>query len=173
MATYIQIGSTVTVGSGGAATIDFTSIPATYTDLIVLLSGRSTALNTDENISLRFNSSTSGYSRRVLTGNGASATSSNSASEAEMFIGDVSGSTATSDTFGNLAIYIPNYASANNKSVSVDNVQETNATTAYARLIAGLWSNTAAITSLSVRPYGGSTNFAQYSTASLYGIKNS
>jgi hypothetical protein len=168
--TYNKIAS-ATVGSGGAANIDFTSIPGTYTDLVVYLSARSSGSFTDQNISLRFNSSTTGYSRRVLSGNGSAASSSNSASEAEMFIGDVSGSTGTSNTFGNLMIYVPNYAGATNKSVSVDSIQENNTTAANARLIAGLWSDTAAITSLSVRLYGGGFDFVQHSTATLYGIK--
>jgi hypothetical protein len=80
-------------------------------------------------------------------------------------------STDTANTFGNTDIYIPNYAGSANKSVSVDTVEENNGTTARALLGAILWSNTAAITALGLTPVSGS--FVQYSTATLYGIKNS
>jgi hypothetical protein len=166
--TYIQIGSTVTVGSGGAASIDFTSIPATYTDLVLKLSARATSTTID--VKINFNSTTTGYSRRNLNGNG-STVSSSSASDA--WIGAIDGSNQFTDTFSNTEIYIPNYASANNKSYSVDSTAEDNATLAFATLIAGLWSNTAAITSISLSALAGSLTFAEYSTASLYGIKNS
>jgi len=75
----------------------------------------------------------------------------------------------TASTFGNGQVYIPNYAGSNNKSTSADTVSEDNATLAYSALTAGLWSNTAAITSITIAAV---TNFAQYSTAYLYGISN-
>jgi len=69
-------------------------------------------------------------------------------------------------------LYIPNYAGSANKSASSDSVRENNATgSIQLRLVASLWSNAAAITSVKLVPdYG---NFAIYSTATLYGIKNS
>ena len=61
---------------------------------------------------------------------------------------------------------------ANNKSVSIDSVTESNDTSyGYQALVAGLWSNSAAITNITLTPETG--NYAQYSTATLYGIKNS
>jgi hypothetical protein len=80
-----------------------------------------------------------------------------------------SGSTAS--TFGSTEIYITNYAGSSNKCLSSDSVNENNATTAYSVLTAWLWSNTSAITSLSITSDGAGNNFAQYSTATLYGIK--
>jgi hypothetical protein len=69
-------------------------------------------------------------------------------------------------------IYLPNYAGSNNKSLSLDSAFENNSSTAYLNMVAGLWSSSAAITSLKVYPASAS-NFAQYSTAYLYGVKNS
>jgi hypothetical protein len=80
---------------------------------------------------------------------------------------------STASTFGNFQMYIPNYAGSSNKSVSIDAVTENNATAAEANLVAGLWSSTAAITSITLYNYGSVTNFMQHSTATLYGIKNS
>ena len=171
MATYIQIGSTVTVGSGGAATIDFTSIPSTYTDLVVKISPRSTGTSTARGIFVTFNSSTSGYTDRFFRGDGSGVISgTNNGGGTKIYLGEATASAATSNTFSNIEIYIPNYAGSTNKSVSVDSVQEQNATEAYATLVAGLLSNTAAITAISLTT---TSNFAEHSTATLYGIKNS
>ena len=167
--TFTKIAS-VSVGAGGASSIDFTSIPATYTDLCVKLSGRSArAAQQADNLFITFNSTTSGYTMRALTGNGSSAGSVSYSSRYASFAIDAAGS--TSSTFSNHEIYIPNYAGANYKSYSADSVSENNASNAQSDLIAGLWSNTAAITSISLLPEV--STWVQYSTATLYGIKNS
>jgi hypothetical protein len=161
--TYKLISS-VTVGSGGAASMVFSSIPQTYTDLLIKVSARGVGIDNQ----LTFNGSTSNNSSRYLFGNGASAISGSDASNIQLQGSTESGNTA--NTFGNMEIYIPNYTSANYKSVSIDAVTENNATTAYAFLSAGLWSNTAAITSATITNSSG--NYVQYSTAYLYGISN-
>ena len=167
--TFVKIAS-VTVGSGGAANIEFTSIPSTYTDLCVKVSTR-LATGNFPNVRVQFNSNTSNYSHRILFGSGSSAGSYSGANDGIDYISDDAAS-QTSNTFSNSEIYIPNYAGSSNKSVSVDAVSENNDTTAYALLTAGLWSNTSAITSLKIYA-GGGQSLAQYSTATLYGIKNS
>jgi hypothetical protein len=174
MATYIQIGSTVTVGGAGAASIDFTSIPATYTDLVLKISARSNYAGVVETTNLQFNGvTTMTYPARYLQGDGASATSATANVLASFPMGVVTGNTATASTFGSVDIYIPNYTdSSNQQSLSADSVSENNATTSYARLSAGLWQNNAAITSISIFPYLG-TSWQEHTTASLYGIKNS
>lgn len=156
--------STTTVGSGGAANITFSSIPQTGTDLLVVLSGRVT---TDGAVGIYFNGSNSSLTNRFLRGSG-SAASSNSASVIG-YIGESSVDGQTANTFGNVSVYIPNYTGSTNKSFSVDAVSENNATSAYQTLVAGLWSSTAAITSLTLLPASSAT-FKQYSTASLYTI---
>jgi hypothetical protein len=75
----------------------------------------------------------------------------------------------TASTFSNIEIYIPNYAGSTNKSFSIDAVGENNATAAYAGLVAGLWSTSSAITAISI---ASTTLFAEFSTATLYGISN-
>jgi hypothetical protein len=105
---------------------------------------------------------------RAIYGNGSS-TASYSASNS--LGGLVNISTTTSSTFANSQLYIPNYAGSTNKSSSMDGVSENNATGANAFLNANLWSNTAAITSITLTPEGGD-NIVQYSTAYLYGVSN-
>jgi len=76
----------------------------------------------------------------------------------------------TSNTFANSENYLPNYAGSNNKSMSVDVVTENNATASFTAFYAQLWTNTAAVNRITLTPNAG--NFAQYSTATLYGISN-
>jgi hypothetical protein len=162
--TYVQIGSTVTVGSGGAANIEFTSIPATFTDLCVKISAR-TDVNGFRDLLISFNSNTASFTNKSLEGNGSAASSQSTA----RYLGTVGGTNLTSSTFINSEAYITNYAGSANKSFSADTVGETNATTIYSTLSANLWSNSAAITAIGIAPSSG--NFVQYSTATLYGIK--
>jgi hypothetical protein len=168
MANTMTLISSVTVGSGGASSIDFTSIPSTYTDLKVTYSARTDRSSTSDHILMQLNGSSTSLSGKRLTGNGAVAASYTVTSGPA---GEATGSTATANTFGNAEIYIPNYAGSTNKSWSSDGVAETNATGVGMDLDAGLWSNTAAVTSIKLLPEVGTT-FAQYSTAYLYGVKN-
>jgi len=171
-ATYTLISS-VTVGSGGAANIEFTSIPATYTDLLVKLSGRSSRSGAvAEEFLLTFNNNTSGYSERWLRGTGVSAGTSTFSGSSIQQLGQT-GAAATANTFANWEFYIPNYAGSNNKPISLDGVTESNSATeghALAYLSAGLWSNSAAITSIKLS--AGSYLAVEHSTAYLYGISN-
>ena len=171
MATTYTLISSVTVGSGGAANIEFTSIPNTYTDLLLKVSGRSSRTGAvQEEFRLSFNNNTSGYSDRQLRGSGSTAISQSWTSQANIQSFGQPGAGATANTFSNWEIYIPNYASSNNKSVSLDGVTENNATEAYSYLAAALWANSSAITSIKID--GNGYNLVQYTTAYLYGISN-
>jgi hypothetical protein len=163
--------ASVTVGAGGASSIDFSSIPATYTDLMVLLSSRQSPASTQDTTWLNaINGSTANLSDRVLRGDGSSA-SSFVPSESPLYIGQSPCANATANTFANHMIYFLNYTSSLNKTIFVDSVQETNATTAYAGLTAGIWSNTAVINALSFTPNTGT--FVQNTTATLFGLSKS
>jgi len=166
MANTFKKIQTITVGAGGAASIDFTSIPQTYTDLKIVLSARHTTSETSNDVLATINSSTSNFTARRVYGSGSSAASDTNA----RVVGMTVGASATASVFGNSEVYFPNYTSSNYKSYSADLVGENNASTAYQILIAGLWSNTAAITSISLAP--GSGSFVQYTTATLYGVSN-
>jgi hypothetical protein len=156
-----------TLGSS-AASVEFTSIPQTYTDLLIKLSTRNTSTNVANSILMALNGSSTSFTIRRIEGTGTSVGSQNSTSN---FAGVDDGGGATASTFSNTEIYIPNYAGSNYKSYSVDSVSETNAATIYMHLLAGLWSNSAAITSIALSD--DTANLAQYSTFYLYGIKNS
>ena len=171
MSTNMELITSVTVGSGGAASVTLPAtgtIPQTYTDLKLVYSARATVAGTQEFINISFNGNTSNYSLRSLQGDG-SAASSNAWNF--RWIGYAVGSTATASTFSNGELYIPNYTSSNFKSFSGDNVTENNITNAQSILTANLWSDTAAITTIALTVQGGS-DFVEGSTFYLYGISN-
>jgi hypothetical protein len=168
MANTYTLISSVTVGAGGASSIDFTSIPATYTDLKLVYSARTNRATTIDAFYLRFNGETNdtNNSNRYLEGNGTSASSATNLANIL-----TTAASATANTFANYEIYIPNYTGSNQKSVSIDGVTENNEATIYADLIAYKWTGTAAITQISLIAQTGT--LVQYTTAYLYGIKNS
>lgn len=168
--TYKKIAS-VTVGAGGSASMAFTSIPSTYTDLILKVSVREESTNSYE-LAMDVNGLTTAiYNWRLLQGSGSSAISDQRTSQTIGQAGVLSSSNSTASTFGNIEIYFPNYSGSTNKCYSVDSVGENNGTLAYARLVAGLISTTSAITSITLKL--GSGDLDQYSTAVLYGISKS
>ena len=154
-----------------ASTVTFSNIPSGYTDLKVVISSRATGSRSDDAMLIRFNSdSTAGnYSIKWLRGNGSSATSGDGTGYAGGYVGEFNGGASTSNTFTSQEIYIPNYRSSSAKSFSVDITEEANQTTVYAHLVAGLWTGTAAITTITLVDHN-SNNFAISSTATLYGI---
>jgi hypothetical protein len=166
MANTYEAIATVTVGSGGAADIQFTSIPQTYTDLVLSLSLRDSDTGGDwSEASIKPNGATTNRSARSVYGTGSAAGSDNNTA----IYAWISNANNTANTFGNATVYMPNYTSSNAKSMSIDSVTENNATAALAVLNAALWNDSAAITSITITPEV--ANFAQHSTATLYGIK--
>jgi hypothetical protein len=161
--TYTLIASS-TVGVGGAASIDFSSIPSTYTDLCLKVSLRS--LVTGGWVNVTFNGSSANLSGKYIYANPNNAPVSGSA--APLLYTDAV--TYTSSTFSNGEMYIPNYAGSQYKSMSIDSINENNATPTDMLLQAGLWSVSTAINQITLTPNSGT--LAQYSTAYLYGVNN-
>lgn len=180
MAITYEAIATTTVGAGGASSIDFTSIPGTYTDLVVLVSARGSSYDgsSTNQLFLRFNNNSSSYSTRSLSAATSSVVSGTNpyGVTSAIWCGEIPSINQTASTFGNTFIYIPNYTSSNNKSLSVDNVSETNGASDYTyslSLGAGLWSNTSVIDRITLYcKFTLDGTFQQYTTATLYGIKN-
>jgi hypothetical protein len=168
--TYTLITSQTLASS--AASVTFSAIPSTYTDLVVKVSARTDSGGTNS-VFIQPNGSTSGYSSTTLRGNGSTASSSTRTSDtrgiANFFAADDSGQTA--NTFGNAEAYIPSYTASQYKPVGYMGVTENNATAAGMEASAVLWSNTAAITSLLIQTAAG-VNFVTGSSFYLYGISN-
>jgi hypothetical protein len=169
--TYRKIAS-VTVGSGGTASFDFQNIPNNFTDLVIKISARGDLASVVTYVVVEFNGVSANRSGRLLAGEGSGSPYSASYASDIFFV--VCGASNTASTFGNAEIYIPNYAGSANKSLSIDMVQESNATFGSTNLFSGLWSNTAAINRVTISAADGSLAknklFVQHSTATLYGI---
>lgn len=168
--TYVNIATT-TLGAS-AASVTFSSIPSTYTDLVIRYSARRD-LNSAA-ITFTINSDTgTNYSATLLSGDGATATSSRVSNIYTPLIygAGVEQSGYTASTFNNGEIYIPSYTSSATKPFSFFGVQENNATTSNITAHALLWRGTSAITSIVLSVTG--SNFVANSSFYLYGIKNS
>jgi len=169
--TYTLISSSVL--SSTTASVTFSSIPATYTDLMLKVSGRS--VGNGEwfgSLRLRFNSDTAtNYSVRSMT-----ATPSVGYGEEtsiSFFYGAyaINGENGTANTFSNAEIYIPSYTANQEKPFSMSAAVENSATSQPFRTeSASLWRNTAAISTILVYS---DANFVSGSSFYLYGIKNS
>lgn len=172
MASSRYLISSQTLGSA-AASVTFSSIPATYTDLVLRYASRSDTSTTSLNIT--FNSDTAtNYSSTYVYGDGTNAVSGRDTSVANINEAVKSNATAsTANTFTNDEIYIPSYTVAQNKPLSSSAAMEINsASNTYVGTGAHLWRNTAAISSIQLALAGGA-NFVSGSSFYLYGIKNS
>ena len=166
--TYSKLAST-TVGAGGTSAITFSNIPQNYTNLVVKASVRDTgavSVGVGYSFSMGFNGTTTNLTYRSLYAYNVAGPLSGTNTQIYAF-SDAANDTAS--TFTNTEFYIPNYTSSSNKSVSVDDIAENNTTYAGLRIGAGLWSNVTAINSIQLYP--AYANFAQYTTATLYGIR--
>jgi len=151
--------------SSAAATLTFSSIPGTYTDLILICSmtGNTTSIDTR----VVFNSDTgSNYSATRLMGDGTSATSNRSSNRAWIDLNYVGGVSSTAPATSILNIM--NYSNSTTYKTTLLRANELGGTYQGTEAIVGLWRNTAAITSMTIT--ASNDNFKSGSTFSLYGI---
>jgi hypothetical protein len=165
--------ATQTVGSGGASSITFSSIPSTYTHLQVRFSW-SDSTSGIANSNLSFNSdSSSNYAWHYLNGDGSSASSGYGLSRGAVLVGQNGGS-GNSNKFSTAIVDILDYTNINKNKVTRTLTGYDNNGSGGVFLVSGLYlggtignsSNT--ITSLTLSP---TSNFVQYTTAALYGVK--
>ena len=156
--TYEPIASTTL--TAGTASVTFTSIPQTYTDLVVVFNGRTDG---DENTNLQFNSdTTNNYSVTALYGNGSTATSVRDSNVSSIGLGGIS---SGADEQGTVVFQIFNYANTTtNKTV----ISRANNST-YVQLRAGMRRSTQAVSTITIK--ADATTFLSGTTFTLYGIK--
>jgi hypothetical protein len=169
--TYTLISSNVL--SSAAASVTFSSIPGTYTDLIAFATIRSDSPSTENALQVRVNGSNTSYSETYIRTQGGSTGSGRGSFGYLLNSYATNGSASTSNTFGTSEHYFPNYAGSTNKVISEFSVSE-GSSTSYPGIAAtaGLWSNTSAITSITFTPSGATLGFVSGSSFYLYGIKN-
>jgi hypothetical protein len=165
--------ATTTVGSGGSANVEFTSIPSTYTHLQLRWIARGADASNNRNCNINFNSDTgSNYAYHILAGDG-SAASASATTTTTGFLGQrMPAASATASIFGAAVIDILDYTNTNKyKTARIISAFDDNGGTfgGIVRFISGLWMNTNAITSIKLQMNVG--NIAEYSQFALYGIK--
>lgn len=170
MAKAFELISTVTVGSGGAATVTFSSIPATYTDLCVKFSLRCGATGTQWNNSeVTFNGSSANRTFIYVGAYNNGAPVTGTGAVALVFINH---GNSPSDTFGNGEMYVGGYASTTqHKPMSFNANSALASQDSMTSFGLNNWAVTSAITSITFTAQ--SNVYTQYSCATLYGIKNS
>ena len=170
--TYTLISSNVLTGS--AASVTFSAIPSTYTDLVLRYSGRVNVASYSANLTMTLNGSSSAvYSRTDVRADSSTATSARTSSATSFSIRSIICGTSESNTFSTAEIYIPNYLVSANKAISTVGATEGNTSTAgtvYQNMAAALFSDTTAISSIAL---SSSADFVSGSSFYLYGIKNS
>jgi hypothetical protein len=172
MANTFEIINKVILTSAQSS-VSFTSIPTTYTDLVLLSSYRGTHGDIFDQMRITFNG-TNNWSFYGVYGAGTSGSAGteglSSQSSGKIALGV--GSTATANTFSNNYFYISNYLSSVSKSISSDVVGENNANSAFMGLYANLNATTAAVNSITLVSQN-SANFVSGSSFYLYGISKS
>lgn len=169
--TYTLIASQLVPAGSGSASVTFSSIPSTYTDLCIRFSARVERGATITPLWMRLNSDTgTNYTMRLGYGNGTGVGSLNY-NLGYLITGYVNAAGSTASTYTDCDIYIPNYTSSNQKSISCDMAAENNATEGYVGgMTAGRWTGTSAINSITFSEGNGPSNISQYSNFYLYGI---
>lgn len=162
--------ATVTVTAATQATIEFTSIPATYTHLQIRGIARTNrASATADSLRLRFNSDTAAnYSYHNLTGNGTAASANADTSVTLIGHSALTANDSTASIFGTAIIDILDYANTNKYKTSraLDGNDQNGS--GVVELTSGNWRSTNAITSIQLTAIG---SFVTNSTFALYGCK--
>ena len=161
--------ATVSVGSGGSSSIDFSSIPSTYKHLQIRYIARSTRSATDTQVNMRFNGATSGYSAHIIYGDGGGAYASNYTGQTYINLNDIPAANATSNIFNAAVIDILDYSNTNKAKTIRSLIGRDLNGSGLVLLHDGLYQSTSAISSISIYP--AADNFAQYSHFALYGVK--
>jgi hypothetical protein len=163
-ATYEPIATT-TLGTA-AASIDFTSISASYTDLRLVLVAKNATNSSNPNLTVNNDTGTN-YSVTRLFGNGTTVTSNRNASITSVGLNDgYNLSTAQWQTF---FVDFFSYAGSSYKTFLINSNQDENGAGEVGRYV-GMWRSTSTITSVKMTVSAGT--FAIGTTATLYGIKN-
>jgi hypothetical protein len=161
---------TVTVGSGGSSSVDFTSIPAGYSHLQVRGIARGTTADTAVLLRIQLNADTgNNYARHNITGDGSSVLVANDASQPVGGVGNIAAANATASIFGSVVLDILDYANTNKYKTIRSLAGNDRNGSGVVGLFSSLWMNTNAITSIKLFP--AAANFAQHSSFALYGIK--
>ena len=155
--------------ASATSTVIFSSIPATYRDLVLVISARTSSAATSDTVNLRFNGDiAANYAQVRLFNSGSTASSNTSASLTSLEIGRIPSNNSSNTTLGPVFYQVFDYA-ATNKFKSGLGRSGALPTESITDNVFGRWSSSAAITSITLTCSPG-PNFAAGSTFALYGI---
>jgi hypothetical protein len=170
--TYTLISSNVLTSS--AASVTFSAIPSTYTDLVLRVSARTddtTDVKTTMTVTLNNDTSSNYSSTSLRTNNGTTISSGRDSNVTYLNQYFANAANSTSNTFSSLELYLPSYTSSANKPIGVFFTREGNTTAVDLYANANLWRNTASVNSIQIGTFG--LNFVSGSSFYLYGISKS
>jgi len=173
MAKAFELISTTTV-STAAFSFTLSSIPQTYTDLLLKINARSDYGSAGHEMQITLNSTTTGYTTRMAYVSGSSVLSATSGPNFLTWAGGVVGTSANAAIFSNCEIYFPNYSNTTTaKSMSADVTSGGNTAAGAMWFNSGVNTNTAAISSLTLECWQSFIKFVAGTTFTLYGINKS
>lgn len=158
--TYTPIATNTVSSSGSVSSYTFSSIPSTYTDLVLIVNA---AASPGPEFWIQFNSDTgTNYSNTILSGNGTAASSTRNSSINHIRLNDG----LTANIWTNQIVSINNYS---NTTTYKTTIGRSNSTSDATQAIVGLWRSTSAINSITIL-FDRASTFNAGSTFTLYGI---
>lgn len=162
--TYESIATNTLASATG--TVTFSSIPSTYTDLVVMIAGANAG---GSRVRYRFNSDTgSNYSRTSLTGNGSSASSYRNSNDTVADLNVIGGATALTAPYTIITNFL-NYSNTTTYKTLITRFGTNDGSAPAVEETVNLWRSTSAISQIDITALGG--NFVIGTTFNLYGIK--
>ena len=162
--------ATISVGSGGASSISFTSIPSTFTHLQIRGIARSGRASTQDEYKINYNSDTgNNYSRHSVVGYGSGVEATGFVSQSHWRAGWFAGNNLTANGFGAAVFDILDYTNTNKYKTGRGFTSYDGNGNGNSGFVSGVWLSTSAITQIDITP--AFSSFLQYSSFALYGIK--
>ena len=164
--TYEKIATTTL--SSATASVTFSSIPSTYTDLVLVAYAANTGSDAANTGYMQYNSdSGNNYSDTIVYTNGATPTSFRTTTTNAIGLWTIMGSTDSS-RYSSIVVNFQNYSNSTTYKTTLNRIGTATTSGGWTNMSVGMWRNTNAITSILV---GGGTNWRSGSTFTLYGIK--
>lgn len=157
-----------------AATVDFTSIPATFRHLQIILTGRGNAAVTAANAFAQINADGgANYQYQYVQGNGATASASNASGGTNIACGSMPGTSAAASRAGTLELLFPDYRSTTFKKTILTRggFVDLPGTGGWSAAFVHLWDSTAAINRVTISFNAIGTGWVNGTVATLLGIR--
>jgi hypothetical protein len=170
--TYTKLDS-ISVGSGGAASLTFSNIAQTYTDLLIKISSRDAlgSTNVYDILTVTINGTTNGTMSKTFYGTGSGTANSDQTPQNAGWLGYNQANGGTANIFDNQEFYFGNYGSCSEYKTCYFLQATENSAGAIQTYGFACAANPDPITSISFTS-ANAVNFLQNTTVTLYGVFN-